>query len=101
VNGITTAAEVSGNRIAAAAMSAILFAPDYSWLEAGSSSDLKFTGHSVKKCPAPGDVGCSASGLRVENSPLELNSTRKSVPGWLRQAGLTELQPVMEVHCSR
>ena len=39
--------EVSGNRIEGCEMSAILIAPEYWWLEAGSSSDVMITGNTV------------------------------------------------------
>lgn len=39
--------EVSGNRIESCEMSAILVAPEYWWLEAGSSSDLKIIGNTI------------------------------------------------------
>ena len=42
--------EVSGNRIESAEMSAILIAPEYWWLEAGSSSDLQITGNAIIAC---------------------------------------------------
>ena len=127
--------EVSGNRIEGARMSAVLVAPEYWWLEAGSSSDLKITdntiqscqgipiaieaaawdggiapagahqnivitGNIIRDCPAPGIVVCSTSGLVLENNTLQLNETRKSVPGVMRQAGLKALQPVVEIHCT-
>lgn len=128
--------EVSGNRLEGCEMAAILIAPEYWWLEAGSSSDLKITGNTitackgipicveatagngniapagihenltitgnvVKDCPAPGIVVCSTRGLRLEKNTLELNDTRKSLPGLMRKAGLKELQPVVEIHCER
>ena len=42
--------EVSSNRMEACWMSAILVAPEYWWLEAGSSSNLKITGNTIIKC---------------------------------------------------
>ena len=42
--------EVSGNHLEGARMSAILVAPEYWWLEAGSSSDLKITGNTITAC---------------------------------------------------
>jgi hypothetical protein len=39
--------EVSGNWIEGCEMSAILVAPEYWWLEAGSSSDVKITGNTI------------------------------------------------------
>ncbi len=42
--------EVSGNRLEGCEMSAILIAPEYWWMEAGSSSDLKITGNTITAC---------------------------------------------------
>lgn len=126
--------EVSGNRIEGCEMSAILVAPEYWWLEAGSSSDLKIigntitacggmpicieatagngdiapagahqnltiTGNTVKNCSAPGILVCSTSGLRLGTNTLELNGNRKALPGLMRQAGMKELRPVVEINC--
>jgi hypothetical protein len=41
---------VSGNRIQGSRMSAILVAPEYWWLEAGSSGDLKIGGNTISDC---------------------------------------------------
>jgi hypothetical protein len=126
--------EVRGNRIEGCEMSAILVAPEYWWLEAGSSSGLKLasntilrcqgipicieatagnggiapagahrdiaiTGNTVRDCPAPGIVVCATRGLRLADNRLELNDTRKTVPGLLRKAGINELRPVVEINC--
>jgi parallel beta-helix repeat protein len=127
--------EVSGNRMEGCEMSAILVAPEYWWLEAGSSSDLKITGNTitackgipicvdatagngeigpagahrnlvitgntVQNCPMPGIVVCATRGLEIGNNTLELNDTRKSLPGFLRKAGVKELQPVVKINCA-
>jgi len=42
--------EVSGNKIEGSRMSAILVSPEYWWLEAGSSSDVKITGNAIRAC---------------------------------------------------
>ena len=42
--------EISGNRLEACEMSAILIAPEYWWMEAGSSSDLTITGNHILSC---------------------------------------------------
>jgi parallel beta-helix repeat protein len=42
--------QLSGNRMEGCEMSAILVAPEYWWLEAGSSSDLKITGNTITAC---------------------------------------------------
>lgn len=45
--------EISGNRLEGCWMSAILVAPEYWWLESGSSCDLRITGNRITHC---GDV---------------------------------------------
>ncbi len=42
--------ETTGNRMEGCWMSAILVSPEYWWLEAGSSSDLKITGNTITNC---------------------------------------------------
>ena len=42
--------EVCDNVIKGSRMSAILVAPEYSWCEAGCSSDLKITGNTIRDC---------------------------------------------------
>jgi len=42
--------EVNGNRMEGCWMSAILVAPEYWWLEAGSSSNLKLTDNTITAC---------------------------------------------------
>lgn len=42
--------EVSGNRLEGCRMSAILVAPEYWWLEAGSSCNLKIVNNRIKSC---------------------------------------------------
>lgn len=42
--------EITGNRMEGCWMSAILVSPEYWWLEAGSSCDLKITGNHIKDC---------------------------------------------------
>jgi hypothetical protein len=126
--------EVSNNRIEGCEMSGILVAPEYWWLEAGSSSDLvitgnqitackgipilveaiagqggiapagahqnlTITGNTVRDCPAPGIVVTSTTGLRLENNHLLLTGTRKELPGILRQAGLKEAKPEVQINC--
>jgi hypothetical protein len=41
------------------------------------------------------------SGLQLENKTLELNVTRKSLPGLMRQAGMKALRPVVEINRER
>ena len=42
--------DITGNRVEGSRMSAILVSPEYWWLEAGSSSDLKIAGNSIVAC---------------------------------------------------
>jgi hypothetical protein len=42
--------EITGNRLAGSRMSAILIAPEYWWLEAGSSSELEISGNTITDC---------------------------------------------------
>jgi len=42
--------EVVGNRLEGCRMSAILVSPEYWWLEAGSSSDVRITGNTITDC---------------------------------------------------
>ena len=42
--------QIIGNRIEGCEMSAILVAPEYWWLEAGSSSDLQISGNVIEGC---------------------------------------------------
>lgn len=42
--------EITRNRMEGCWMSAILVSPEYWWLEAGSSSDLKITGNRITRC---------------------------------------------------
>jgi hypothetical protein len=126
--------EVSGNRLEGCWMSAILVSPEYWWLEAGSSSDLKITGNTiiacrgipicieatggngdiappgahrdiaitgnaVKNCAMPGILVTSTAGLQIDQNSLELRTDSRQVPGIMRKAGLSELQPVVRIRC--
>ena len=128
--------EISGNRMEGCWMSAILVSPEYWWLEAGSSSDLKITGNTitackgipicveatggngdiapsgahqnivirnntVKECAMPGILVTSTRGLSVGSNTLDLVENRKAIPGLMRQAGLQELKPVVEINCEK
>ena len=128
--------EVSGNHMEGCGMSGILVTPEYWWLEAGSSTDLKITdntllgcggiaicvqavggsgviapagahrniaivGNMVKDCPQPGILVTSTRQLRLEDNRLDLNTLSKSLPGFLRGAGVKELRPVIEINSQR
>ena len=54
--------EISGNTVSGSRMAAILVTPEYWWLEAGSSSNLKITGNTITDC---GDISidvCAQAG---------------------------------------
>jgi hypothetical protein len=44
-------------------------------------------------------VVTSTTGLRLENNHLLLTGTRKELPGILRQAGLKEAKPEVQINC--
>ncbi|MEI7908401.1 MAG: right-handed parallel beta-helix repeat-containing protein [Verrucomicrobiota bacterium] len=127
--------EITGNRIDGAWMSAILVAPEYWWLESGSSSGLRITGNTitacrgipicvealagdgaiapagahrniiitgntVKDCAMPGILVTSTAGLKIANNALDLSKDKPRIPGRMLQAGLHELQPVIEINCA-
>jgi len=43
----------------------------------------------------------STTGLRIEGNTLNLRTNSNCVPDLMRQAGLRELLPVVEVNCQR
>jgi hypothetical protein len=106
--------EITGNRMEGCWMSAILVSPEYWWLEAGNSSDLKITGNTITNCGGVpicieatggnGDIappgahrnitiigntvtGCAAPGILVTSS-VELQIGRNTLEHW------TESQPL-------
>ncbi|HWH71505.1 MAG TPA: right-handed parallel beta-helix repeat-containing protein, partial [Candidatus Sulfotelmatobacter sp.] len=128
--------EITGNRLEGCWMSAILVAPEYWWLEAGSSSDLQITGNTITNCGGvpirieatggngavaptgahrnitiadntvtgcaqPGILVTSTAGLRLGRNTLEHWTDSRRLPAEMRRAGLTELQPVVEINCSK
>ena len=127
--------EISGNQIEGSCMSAILVSPEYWWLEAGSSSDLKISGNTIiacggipicveatggngqiapvgahrdiriigntlQKCFQPGILVTSTTGLTLADNQLDLFPATNVVPGLMRRAGLTTLQPVVKINCN-
>jgi parallel beta-helix repeat protein len=126
--------EITGNRLEGNRMSAILVAPEYWWLEAGSSSEviianntisscggvpirieatggngrvapagahrnLTVTGNTVSGCAMPGILVTSTAGLRIGNNTLGHWTAANGIPDAMRRAGLSELKPVVEIHC--
>jgi hypothetical protein len=128
--------EITGNRMEGCWMSAILVSPEYWWLEAGSSSDLKIagntitncggipicieatggsggiapagahrnitiTGNTVTGCAMPAILVTSTAELQIGPNTLERWIGSQPIPGEMRQAGLTELKPVVEINCAK
>ena len=127
--------EITGNRLEGCWMSAILVAPEYWWLEAGSSTDLTITGNSITNCGAvpicveasggnggvapagahrnialsgntvtgcalPAILVTSTAGLKVQENTLGQWTDSRELPDLMRRAGLTELSPVVKIHCT-
>jgi parallel beta-helix repeat protein len=63
------------------------------------ASHGKVTGNTLKDSAMPGIVVTSTAGLKIENNSLTLNPTTR-LPNVMRQAGLKELQPVVEINCT-
>ena len=66
---------------------------------AGTHRDITITGNTVMDCLLPGIMVTSTAGLRLENNTLALRADTNHVPELMRQAGLTELQPVVKINC--
>jgi alpha-L-fucosidase len=81
--------QVSGNHLEGCRMSAILVAPEYWWLEAGSSSDLVITGNTITACygkpirieAIAGDGKVAPAGAHKTISILANTIMRCPVPG--------------------
>jgi hypothetical protein len=126
--------EINGNQLAGSRMAAILVSPEYWWLEAGSSSDLKISGNRITDCggipicveaaggngrlaPAgahrdisitgntiqnsflPGILVTSTTGLTVNGNQFDRLATPAVLPHQMRQAGLKDLPPVVQINC--
>ena len=66
---------------------------------AGAHRNLTITGNTISGCSQPGILVTSTAGLRVEHNTFENWTDGKRLPGEMRQAGLTELKPVVEINC--
>ena len=60
--------EITGNRMEGCWMSAILVSPEYWWLEAGSSSDVRITGNTITRCSGV-PIRVEATGGNGETAP--------------------------------
>lgn len=83
--------EVSGNRIESSWMSAILVAPEYWWLEAGTSRDLVISNNTITDCKdipirveaAGGDGEFAAAGAHQNVKILGNTISQSAMPGIL------------------
>lgn len=68
---------------------------------AGAHDNLTIRGNRIEESPMPGILVTSTSGLRIDKNTLKLLSDTRHIPDRMRQAGLTNLQPVVEINCER
>ena len=66
---------------------------------AGAHRNITITGNMVDDSPMPGILVTSTAGLRLENNRLHLREEAGNLPPEMRQAGLKELRPVVEIQC--
>jgi hypothetical protein len=121
--------EVVGNRLEGCRMSAILVSPEYWWLEAGSSSDVRLAGNTITACQGTainieavgGDgqiapagahrdiviagntvAGCPWPAIRVTSTDgLRLEHNRLGSPGAGNPAARDAgKEPVVVIHCA-
>jgi hypothetical protein len=72
---------------------------DGSVAPAGAHRNITITGNKVDDCPMPGILVTSTAGLRLEGNSLHLRTAPSYLPWERRKDGLTNLIPVVEVHC--
>ena len=61
--------------------------------------DVTIIGNTAGDCARPGILITSTAGLRLENNTLNLRSDSTSLPALMRQAGLKEASPVVQIQC--
>ena len=66
---------------------------------AGAHQDIAIVGNIVKDCPRPGILVTSTRRLSLQNNRLDLNTANQEMPGFLRGAGVKELNPIIEINC--
>jgi len=66
---------------------------------AGAHHDITITGNTITDCAAPGIVVTSTTGSRLAGNTLNLTGRNGDLPDILRQAGLTNAQPVVRIRC--
>ena len=67
--------------------------------QAGAHRNLTVTGNRISGCTMPGILVTSTAGLHVHDNTLDRWITTTAIPDTMRRAGLTELKPVVEIHC--
>jgi hypothetical protein len=66
---------------------------------AGAHQNITITGNTVDDCPTPGILVTSTTGLLLENNILKLRTNPTQLPPQMRQAGLKEAGPVVQIQC--
>jgi parallel beta-helix repeat protein len=66
---------------------------------AGAHRNITITGNTVDDCSMPGILVTSTAGLHLDNNTLHLRSDSNHWPPQMRQAGLKEARPVVEIQC--
>jgi hypothetical protein len=65
----------------------------------GAHRNITITSNTVEDSPMPGVLVTSTAGLRLEKNQLRLRNEPDHLPPEMRQAGLKELRPVVEIQC--
>jgi hypothetical protein len=68
---------------------------------AGAHRNITITGNTVTGCAMPAILVTSTAELQIGPNTLERWISSQPIPGEMRQAGLTELKPVVEINCSK
>lgn len=68
---------------------------------AGAHRNIALSGNSISGCAMPGILITSTSDLKIGQNTFENWTDSKLIPGAMRQAGLTELKPVIEIKCTK
>ena len=68
---------------------------------AGAHRNMTITDNTVTGCAMPGILVTSTAGLRIERNQFKDWTDSAFIPGEMRNVGLTELKPVIEINCSR
>ena len=68
---------------------------------AGAHQNITISQNTVTGCSMPGILVTSTTGLRITDNTLELSNDFRQLPDRMRQAGLKELQPIVEINCER